>query len=108
MEASRDPKQASRDPKQAEEEEEKLKQIIGEDAVKEIEECKTPTGSRNKIPTVQICPPTPRKKMKLSLLIMKKSSTIEFKLLIRDKEVVLSFFPSMFQLTRVHTRCGSI
>ncbi|OIW08529.1 hypothetical protein TanjilG_03205 [Lupinus angustifolius] len=89
----------SRDPNQGEE----VKLIQGEEVV---EECKTPTGSRNKIPIIQTCPHAPRKKRKFSSL-MKRSSATNLNFLVRDEEVEL-FFKSMFSITRVPKRCRSI
>ncbi|KAE9593162.1 hypothetical protein Lal_00028730 [Lupinus albus] len=98
MEAPRDSKQA------AEEELAKLKLNQGEEHV--VEECKTPTRSRNKIPSIQTFPPAPRKKRTFSLL-MTRSSASDLSLFVRDEEVE-PFFLSMFELARVHKRCRSI
>ncbi|CAL0304046.1 unnamed protein product [Lupinus luteus] len=91
----------SRDSKQGEGEEVKL--VQGEEVV---EECKTPTGSRNKIPIIQTCPHAPRKKRVYSSL-MKRSSATKLNLLVRDEEVEF-FSLSVFPFTRVTKRCRSI
>ncbi|OIW05838.1 hypothetical protein TanjilG_23624 [Lupinus angustifolius] len=96
--------EASRDSKQAEEELTKLKLNEGEEEV--VEEFKTPTRLRNKIPSIQTFPPAPRKKRTFSLF-MKRSSASDLSLFVRDEEVE-PFFLSMFELSRVHKRCRSI
>ncbi|KAE9616719.1 hypothetical protein Lalb_Chr03g0027791 [Lupinus albus] len=90
---------SSRDSKEGEE----VKVVDGEEVV---EECKTPTGSRNKIPIIQTCPNAPRKKRKYFSL-MKRSTATNLNFLEREDEVEL-FFKSMFPLTRVPKRCRSI
>ncbi|CAJ2654546.1 unnamed protein product [Trifolium pratense] len=77
--------------------------------MEELEECKTPTCSRSKIPIAINCPPAPRKKRKPSLsshsCFMKRSLASQFKYVVKAEEVD-SFFQSMFKLTKViNKRC---
>ncbi|RDY12931.1 hypothetical protein CR513_02212, partial [Mucuna pruriens] len=88
----------------------KIRVVIAQEGVEELEECKTPTCSANKIPIIQKCPPAPRKKrrpMPHFSSQMKRSSSNGFNYLARHDEVE-SFFQSMFELTRVSKRCRSI
>lgn len=80
------------------------------ETIEELEECKTPTWSRNKIPVVKNCPFAPRKKRRsvpqFSSRMMKRSLASEFKYVnVVKHEEVESFFQSVFQLTRVNKRC---
>ncbi|KAK7262230.1 hypothetical protein RJT34_29793 [Clitoria ternatea] len=84
----------------------KIKKVNIEECKKEvIEECRTPTWSGNKIPIIQNCPPTPRKKRRplatFSPRVMKRSSTTGFNYVVKPEEVE-SFFQSMIELTRVN------
>lgn len=94
-----------------EEEEAKLMLIRAEKVIEE-EECKTPTGSPNKIPAIQNCPPAPRKKRRhvspFSSSRMKRSSPTELNFRVVRHQEVESFFHSIFQLTRFNKRCRSI
>lgn len=106
-------------PKQEEEGEEdanmKLIQItqevMEEVQEEELEECKTPTWSSNKVPVIQNCPPAPRKKRRsvppISSLRTKRSSATELRYAVKPEEVE-SFFLSMFELTKVNKRCRTI
>jgi len=70
----------------------------------ELEECKTPTSSSNKIPLVEKCPPAPKKKRKSSIsphsCMMKRSSATQLNYDVKAEEVN-SFFQSMFEVTKV-------
>ncbi|KAB2080775.1 hypothetical protein ERO13_A05G084500v2 [Gossypium hirsutum] len=59
----------------------------------EKEECKTPTSSDHKIPTIQSCPPTPKKKVRVSMVHKRKLSELHFFETTRREEVE-SFFRS--------------
>ncbi|CAL0334003.1 unnamed protein product [Lupinus luteus] len=98
--------EASRYSKQAEEELTKVNLNQGEEEV--VEEFKTPTRSRNKIPSIQTFPPAPRKKRTFSLL-MKRSSESDLSLFVRDEEESRSCcnaFPSLGTKT-THPRAAS-
>ncbi|KAG6760656.1 hypothetical protein POTOM_033831 [Populus tomentosa] len=67
--------------------------------VDDQEECKTPTSGDHKIPAVQSCPPTPRKKMQV---FEQKRKLPEFFETTNNDEVE-SFFRSSFEIsTRVN------
>ncbi|KAE8734849.1 hypothetical protein F3Y22_tig00000715pilonHSYRG00374 [Hibiscus syriacus] len=57
------------------------------------EECKTPTSSDHKIPTIQSCPPTPKKKVRSKFALKRKLSEVQFFETTRREEVE-SFFRS--------------
>ncbi|EEF38683.1 conserved hypothetical protein [Ricinus communis] len=69
----------------------------------EEEECKTPTSSDHKIPSIQTCPPTPRKKAHKSFLHKRKLPELEF-FEASNKDEVDSFFRSNFEMSRVESR----
>ena len=52
----------------------------------EEEECKTPTSSDHKIPTIQSCPPTPKKKLRVNFH-KRKLSELQFFETTRSEEV---------------------
>ncbi|KEH29942.1 hypothetical protein MtrunA17_Chr4g0027751 [Medicago truncatula] len=91
---------------QEEEEEANIPKPIQVEEVifEELEECKTPTSSSNKIPIVEKCPPAPKKKRKSSIspnsCMMKRSSATQLKYDVKAEEVD-SFFQSMFEVTKV-------
>ncbi|GMI81700.1 hypothetical protein HRI_001839300 [Hibiscus trionum] len=60
---------------------------------KEKEECKTPTSSDQKIPTIRSCPPTPKKKARPNFVLKRKRSELQFFETTRRDEVE-SFFRS--------------
>ncbi|KAE8688711.1 hypothetical protein F3Y22_tig00110956pilonHSYRG00057 [Hibiscus syriacus] len=64
-----------------------------EEEAKEKEECKTPTSSDHKIPTIQSCPPTPKKKVRPDSFLKRKLSELQFFETTRREEVE-SFFRS--------------
>jgi hypothetical protein len=67
--------------------------------VDDQEECKTPTSSNHKIPAIQSCPPTPRKKVQV---FEHKRKLPEFFETTNNDEVE-SFFRSSFEIsTRVN------
>ncbi|XVF46799.1 hypothetical protein PTKIN_Ptkin03bG0057400 [Pterospermum kingtungense] len=68
----------------------------------EEEECKTPTSSDHKIPIIQSCPPTPRKKVRGNLH-KRKLSELEFFEATRSEEVE-SFFRSNSEPFTVESR----
>ncbi|TKY67138.1 hypothetical protein E2542_SST10030 [Spatholobus suberectus] len=88
-----------------------IRVVIAQEGIEELEECKTPTWSGNKIPIIQNCPPAPRKKRRpmpqFSSRMKRSSSSTGLNYLVRHEEVE-SFFQSMFELTRVNKRCRSI
>ncbi|MFQ6619669.1 hypothetical protein Gotur_001070 [Gossypium turneri] len=79
--------------KQDEEDEEKEKGIgkDDDDDEDEGEECKTPSSRDHKIPAIQSCPPTPRKKPMMRM--KRKVSELQFFETTRSEEVE-SFFGS--------------
>jgi len=91
-----------------------LRVVVAKEAsVQELEECKTPTSSSNKIPIIQKCPPAPRKKRRLQQRVpfsssTKRSSSNGLSFVVRHDEEVESFFQSMFELARVNKRCRSV
>ncbi|KAJ7012229.1 hypothetical protein NC653_002330 [Populus alba x Populus x berolinensis] len=64
------------------------------EAVDDQEDCRTPTSSDHKIPTIQSCPPTPRKKVQV---FAHKRKTPEF-FETTNKDEVESFFRSSFEI----------
>ncbi|KAJ6403371.1 hypothetical protein OIU84_015300 [Salix udensis] len=58
------------------------------------EQCRTPTSSDHKIPTIQSCPPTPRKKVKVFAQKRKLPEFFET----TNKDEVESFFRSSFEI----------
>ncbi|XVE59457.1 hypothetical protein DITRI_Ditri05aG0048100 [Diplodiscus trichospermus] len=80
--------------KEEEEEEEEEEEGVAsrEDVEEEEEECKTPTSSDHKIPTIQSCPPTPKKKVRENFH-KRKFSELQFFEATRSEEVE-SFFRS--------------
>ncbi|XWS28659.1 hypothetical protein CRYUN_Cryun25bG0089900 [Craigia yunnanensis] len=62
------------------------------DVEEEEEKCKTPTSSDHKIPTIQSCPPTPKKKVRVNFR-KRKLSELQFFETTRSEEVE-SFFRS--------------
>ncbi|CAJ1979213.1 unnamed protein product [Sphenostylis stenocarpa] len=89
-----------------------LKVIVAQEGNgEELEDCKTPTSSGNRIPIIQKCPPAPRKKRRLQkspfFSSIKRSSLNGFSHVVRHDEEVESFFQSMFELARVKKRCRS-
>lgn len=92
--------------KREQQEEENIPKPIQVEEVieEELEECKTPTSSSNKIPIVERCPPAPKKKRKSSVspnsCMMKRSSATQLKYDVKAEEVD-SFFQSMFEVTKV-------
>ncbi|XP_021278922.1 cyclin-dependent protein kinase inhibitor SMR2 [Herrania umbratica] len=78
----------------------------GEEAVasrKDVEEeCKTPTSSDHKIPTIQSCPPTPKKKVGPNSR-KRKLSELQFFETTRSEEVE-SFFRSKSEPSTVNSR----
>lgn len=99
-------KQEKREQEEEEEEEANIPKPIQVEEVifEELEECKTPTSSSNKIPLVERCPPAPKKKRKSSIspnsCMMKRSSATQLKYDVKAEEVD-SFFQSMFEVTKV-------
>ncbi|XP_027348244.1 cyclin-dependent protein kinase inhibitor SMR1-like [Abrus precatorius] len=83
----------------------KMKKVVqAQEVTEELEECKTPTWSGNKIPLIHNCPPAPGKKRRPMPPFpsrMKRSSTTGFNYVVKPDEVE-SFFQSMFELTRVN------
>lgn len=73
--------------------------------------CRTPTSSDHKIPSIQSCPPTPRKPNTTSGRLFsqkRKLSDLHF-FETTGREEVESFFRSnLFQFPRVKKRCMSI
>ncbi|GMI92230.1 hypothetical protein HRI_002892300 [Hibiscus trionum] len=77
-----------------EEEEEEERGLEGvEEEAKETEECRTPTSSDQKIPSIQSCPPTPKKKVLAKFVLKRKLSELHFFETTRREEVE-SFFRS--------------
>ncbi|BAT90487.1 hypothetical protein LR48_Vigan08g144900 [Vigna angularis] len=80
--------------------------------LQEFEECKTPTSSSNKIPTIETCPPAPRKRRRLQMQqfssSIKRSSSNALNYVVRHDQEVESFFQSTFELSRVNKRCRSV
>ncbi|WVZ02360.1 hypothetical protein V8G54_023166 [Vigna mungo] len=78
----------------------------------DLEECKTPTSSTNKIPIIQTCPPAPRKRRRLQMQhfssTIKTSSSNAFNFVVSHDQEVESFFQSTFELPRVNKRCRSV
>lgn len=75
------------------------------------EDCKTPTSSDHKIPTIQSCPTTPRKKVQVSFHKRKMHELLFFEA--TGREEVESFFRSNSELFRVGShavkkRCKSL
>ncbi|XP_022730285.1 cyclin-dependent protein kinase inhibitor SMR2-like [Durio zibethinus] len=66
------------------------------------EECKTPTSSDHKIPTIQSCPPTPKKKVRVNSH-KRKLSELQFFETTRSEEVE-SFFRSNSEPFTVESR----
>lgn len=64
-----------------------------EEGEEEKEECKTPSSSDHKIPTIQSCPPTPKKKVRASMVHKRKLSELHF-FETTGREEVESFFRS--------------
>lgn len=99
---------------QQQEKEEEGLQKDGEKGEKfeEEEECKTPTSSDHKIPTIRSCPPTPRKKVRAGNNSHKrKLSELQFFETTRSEEVE-SFFrsnsePFTVEFRSVKRRCRS-
>ncbi|KAF9684810.1 hypothetical protein SADUNF_Sadunf04G0157300 [Salix dunnii] len=58
------------------------------------EQCRTPTSSDHKIPTIQSCPPTPRKKVQVFAHKRKLPEFFET----TNKDEVESFFRSSFEI----------
>ncbi|KAJ6765476.1 CYCLIN-DEPENDENT PROTEIN KINASE INHIBITOR SMR2-LIKE [Salix purpurea] len=58
------------------------------------EQCRTPTSSEHKIPTIQSCPPTPRKKVQVFAQKRKLPEFFET----TNKDEVESFFRSSFEI----------
>ncbi|XWS52953.1 hypothetical protein CRYUN_Cryun11dG0116000 [Craigia yunnanensis] len=99
---------------QRQQEEEKEEQGLEKDGEKEEEEgvtsrkdveeeeCKTPTSSDHKIPTIQSCPPTPKKKVRVNFL-KRKLSESQFFETTRSEEVE-SFFRSNSEPFTVESR----
>lgn len=84
----------------------KIRVVVAQEGIEELQECKTPTCSSNKIPIIQTCPLAPSKKRRAVPPFssrMKRSSSSGLKKLVRHEEVE-SFFQSMFELTRVNKR----
>ncbi|QCD88108.1 hypothetical protein DEO72_LG3g2648 [Vigna unguiculata] len=83
-----------------------------EGSVEELEQCKTPTSSSNKIPMIETCPPAPRKRRRQQMQHfssnIKRSSSNGFNYAVRHDQEVESFFDSTFELARVHKRCRSV
>ncbi|KAL9416335.1 hypothetical protein AB3S75_039517 [Citrus x aurantiifolia] len=74
------------------------------------EDCKTPTSSDHKIPKIQSCPTTPRKKVQVSFHKRKMHEFLFFEA--TGREEVESFFRSNSELFRVDShavkkRCSS-
>ncbi|KAJ9178030.1 hypothetical protein P3X46_009950 [Hevea brasiliensis] len=67
------------------------------------EECKTPTSSNHKIPTIRSCPPTPKKKVQKLFLNKRKLPEMDF-FEAANRDEVESFFRSSFELARVEYR----
>jgi hypothetical protein len=67
---------------------------LGLQAVDDQEECRTPTSSDHKIPTIRSCPPTPRKKVQV---FAHKRKIPEF-FDTTNKDEVESFFRSSFEV----------
>ncbi|KAL2328533.1 hypothetical protein Fmac_021960 [Flemingia macrophylla] len=84
---------------------------IAQEGIEELEECKTPTCSSNKIPMIQKCPSASRKRrrpMQPFSLCMKRSSSTGLTYVVWNEEVE-SLFRSMFhEFTRVKNRGRSI
>lgn len=75
------------------------------------EDCKTPTSSDHKIPKIQSCPTTPRKKGQVSFHKRKMHEVLFFEA--TGREEVESFFRSNSELFRVDShavkkRCKSL
>ncbi|KAL4334930.1 hypothetical protein GQ457_07G035380 [Hibiscus cannabinus] len=62
----------------------------------EEEECKTPTSSDHKIPSIRSCPPTPKKKARAKFVLKRKPSELHFFETTRREEVE-SFFRSNWE-----------
>lgn len=70
--------------------------------------CRTPTSSDHKIPSIQSCPPTPRKPRGRLFSEKRKLSDLHF-FETTGREEVESFFRSkLFKFPRVKKRCTSI
>ncbi|XP_022756639.1 cyclin-dependent protein kinase inhibitor SMR2-like [Durio zibethinus] len=95
-------------PQEEEKEEEGLEKDVeegvasGKDVEEEEEECKTPTSSDHKIPTIQSCPPTPKKKVRANFH-KRKLSELQFFETTRSEEVE-SFFRSNSEPFTVESR----
>ncbi|KAJ0021713.1 cyclin-dependent protein kinase inhibitor SMR2-like [Pistacia vera] len=63
------------------------------EASEDCEDCKTPTSIEHKIPTIQSCPPTPRKKVQVSFYKRKRSEVPFFEG--SGREEVESFLRSL-------------
>ncbi|KAE8682432.1 hypothetical protein F3Y22_tig00111238pilonHSYRG00005 [Hibiscus syriacus] len=77
-----------------------------EEEAKEKEECKTPTSSDHKIPSIQSCPPTPKKKVRADSVLKRKLSELQFFETTRRDEVE-SFFRSNTEPFSFKRRCRS-
>ncbi|XVF05284.1 hypothetical protein REPUB_Repub05bG0158600 [Reevesia pubescens] len=84
------------------EEEEEKETVASRKLDDEEEECKTPTSSEYKIPSIQSCPPTPRKKVRLNFH-KRKFSELQFFETTRNEEVE-SFFQSNSEPFAVNSR----
>ncbi|KAJ4724993.1 Cyclin-dependent protein kinase [Melia azedarach] len=79
----------------------------------DYEDCKTPSSDDHKIPTIQSCPPTPRKKVQVSNFLKRKIPEILFFEATKRGEVE-SFFRSNSELFKVEfpafvkKRCKSL
>ncbi|XVF69044.1 hypothetical protein PTKIN_Ptkin11bG0049700 [Pterospermum kingtungense] len=71
----------------------------------EQEECKTPCSSDHKIPTIESCPPTPRKKLRVINFHKRKFSELQFFETTRSEEVE-SFFRSNSESFTVVDECS--
>lgn len=84
--------------------EQNLEQLEGLQLQDDDEECRTPTSRNHQIPTIQSCPPTPRKRPR-SVLAQKRKWTDQSRFFeTTRREELESFFRSIPELPRVSSR----